>query len=238
MKQITKKYKGYNVEIDDRQVKINGKRIIGGRRIALTFGNKEIQKEIQNMTKNTDPETLRNMGAEVYETREELLENVLGDAYDKETIQYIEDGMDVRTRSYLHAIEENIGFKEMRTGWEGVDIDIEYHLNGGYGLTGSGEIDCGKDAHGNWWAQFSYRTGIDDYVIESYRFISKPSLEMVKTAGDIQHLKLDIDIGGFPISFRCWECGNETHWLDVTEEGTPPNLERRIEMAKENYCGC
>lgn len=77
------------------------------------------------------------------------------------------------------------------------------------------------------------RTDIDDYNIARYYFNKKPTENTVRTIEKLIELDYLFFIGQCKPVYICWECGRETHWLDI--EG---DLDEKISALKERYCGC
>lgn len=142
-------------------------------------------------------------------------------------------GYSIRTKKYLDAVIKNIGLLETKAGYKEEKFEIERQYNIWPNLTGSGYVDVGRLSDGRYIAQFSYRTDIDDYIIEKYYFNHFPSRKDIITAKLVDDVKSYFKFGNKEI-FHCWECGVEKHWLDIQAS----SLEERFERLKEKYCGC
>lgn len=144
---------------------------------------------------------------------------------------------DARTEAYLEATRRKIGLVKTDEGWDGYlrKDQVEYHLDIWVNLTGSGKVDCGKIPGGRWVAEYSYRTDIDDYTIVSHIFEDKPTRHKVLTAELLIKIEMYFLKHGYDkATFQCWECGCNTHWLDVDARG----LEQKWEKFLDSYCGC
>lgn len=141
-------------------------------------------------------------------------------------------GYDKRTRLYLEKVIENIGLLGEKHGWDEEEFEIikQYSIWGN--LTGSGYVDVGKLDDGRYIAQYCFQTDIDDYDITRLYFDHMPSKNNIETVKLIEDIKFYFCTRK-KSTFRCWECGNEVHWLD-----TEGNLETKFENLKNGYCGC
>ena len=226
------KYQNYTVHVGDTSVMLNGKHLPWNARIILSLNDPVIREKIRLLPEKSASDEYRLTGAEVYESAADLLRRI---GVPEDHIAFLSDGMDARTRNYLLAVRKNIGLVEIKTGHDGVGFGREYSLSGWGNLTGSGGIECGKMPSGKWVAEYSFRTDIDDYVVYSVIFDRKPTWEMVKTAKAIEKIELAFLLRRSPV-FTCWECGRETHWLDVAAEKR--SISDLWEMRGERYCGC
>lgn len=158
--------------------------------------------------------------------------------YDDEKLYVKFYGYDKRTASYLKTIEENIGLLKHEFNHTEEKIDILRQYNMFLNLTGNGMVNVGKVKDGaykgKYIAQFSYRTDIDDYCVEKIYFNRLPTQHEVKTAILLNDIKLYFKLYPNCFQFDCWECGRQTHWLDIKVE----DLSERFERLKQRYCGC
>lgn len=145
-----------------------------------------------------------------------------------------EKAFDKRTYNYLQSCKKNLGLIDIKYGYDGEIFENQFSYRIWADLTGSGAVEVGQLEDGTWVAEFSYRCGIDDYVIVDMYFEKKPSKKDIMTAKLIEDI-LDYLFRPrwepFFMTFNCWECGSETHWLDI-----PGSLEEKWEYYKEKFC--
>ena len=154
-----------------------------------------------------------------------------------------------RTHRYLEACEENAGIIDMNAGKEEIEPQLR---KAGIDFETVGKIDIAsltvtnpptiydykKDGQQRYGVEWTQRVGIDDYVIRSVIFDHYPKKKHLRTALAIEkgRKKLGRET---PVEFRCWECGQTTHWLDANGPGGESlSLNERIDQADRQYCGC
>lgn len=156
---------------------------------------------------------------------------------------------DKRTHRYLEACEENAGILDINTGKKYIESQLS---KAGIDFQKVGKINISslritnpptiigyeKGGQQRYAVEWTQRSGIDDYVVRSVVFDHYPKKKNLLTALAIQkgRKKLGREI---PVEFRCWECGNDTHWLDANGPGGDSlSLNDRINQADRKYCGC
>ena len=159
----------------------------------------------------------------VITTPGEFFKNYFPEQYDKI--------YDKRTLKYLESCKNNNGLINIKHGHDGEKFETQLSYQIWANLTGGG-IEVGKLQDGNWVAEYSYRCGIDDYVIVDLYFENKPTKKNILTVNLIEKIEEYFNWNGWHnVTFECWECGAKTHWLDV-----PGSLEEKWECFKERYC--
>jgi hypothetical protein len=158
--------------------------------------------------------------------------------------------LDKRTESYLKAVKESMGYIGTNHGWHTMEEILKKKgIEGGLkqvatydGYMNTNDIiiyEYEKDGSARYCAELGYQTDIDDYNIETIIFTQRPSREDVITARAINDIECDLKLGRLKPEFRCWECGCESHWLDISgSNGEKLSLEERLNRWREKYCGC
>jgi hypothetical protein len=142
--------------------------------------------------------------------------------------------IDDRSEAYLNKCKENIGLLSISGGYDyGFEGKPDYQLEIWANATGSGFTDVKKVSE-NWIACTAFRTDIDDYCIDTFKFSKKPGKNEIRTANLINQIEVALSIKPKAATFTCWECGTDAHWLDT--EST--KLEEKWNDLQENYCGC
>jgi len=139
-------------------------------------------------------------------------------------------GYDKRTHRYLESIKKRNGWIESVYNWEEEKLQ-NYKTYEIYANTGP--IQCGQVAPGKFVAQFSYRTDIDNYIVEKHYFDHFPSQQNIRTILLIEEIEQYFMLNPGSYKFQCWECGRTIHWLDI--EG---DLAKKFANTKDQYCGC
>lgn len=70
-------------------------------------------------------------------------------------------------------------------------------------------------------------------TIFTYVFNNTPTKQNVQKAHMLMELKLNFKTRKYKEVFKCWECGNTAHWLDVRGE-----FADKINALEDKYCGC
>lgn len=160
---------------------------------------------------------------------------------------------DDRTKAYLEAIEDQIdlidysyaGETSIPKRFRTEDVDHEQVTTFVIGKTvGQGDVQATvyaytspNDGRERFVATWGQRIDIDAVGFTALTFTSEPSLEDVQTAREVEKARRAIQNGKIETTFTCWECGNETHWLDTHVDGEN-DLSARVDRAKRSYCGC
>lgn len=166
--------------------------------------------------------------------------------------------VDQRTEAYLSAVADRLGLVLISTTEEGglpkhlQEAAIDHQVVARYPHDADREILVYQyeSIHGagtTWAVETVHSDGIDAvwYVV---RYLSRrPSQKDVETLFELERAgRLLRDPDGPPklgyhrtvsTTYRCWECGCETHWLDATVAGED-DLASRLNRAEETYCGC
>lgn len=135
--------------------------------------------------------------------------------------------LDDRTKQYLRAIANRLGLVEIRSGYKVEDFEPEFDCR-----LPAATADVGHLPDGNWIAQYTVQTDIDDYTVVRFYYTCKPSRQAVATTyllNRAQWLVLSRTTEG---KYRCWECGHTVHWLDA-----PGDLGAKL-VALEERCCC
>lgn len=187
--------------------------------IHLAFGN-EVDKD--NLEKEIKTgRVLKVTGLEIYKAFYN---------WDEETYVQKAYGYDMRTHNYLSAVKTNIGYIENRSGYNWYELKGVQKISV---FANTDQVEVGLNEYDEWVAQFSVRTDIDDYVVNRFIFNRKPNRQSIMTARMLENLLFDFMLGRVSTNFNCWECGQETHWLDVNG-----SFIEKVERLKERYCGC
>lgn len=86
------------------------------------------------------------------------------------------------------------------------------------------------------------RVAIDDVQSTTYTFDHSPTNNDIKSIDKASELKLKVQYGKLPEEFTCWECGQETHILDIPhkENAAAGNKSSKLttimRFAKDKYC--
>jgi hypothetical protein len=166
------------------------------------------------------------------------------------------NSIETRLQSYIESTAENIGLLErvanhtsMKTNL--ANADIEYKIVDEYkrdyaGIGGGENIEIGEyeSPNGNGtihFAEYSTRIAIDDYHIITYLYTSKPSKSDVIDAELMKQIETKFGkFGGLDAEFTCWECGMDTHVLDVDSakyrESETKKLRQIVDIAKQKCC--
>jgi hypothetical protein len=137
--------------------------------------------------------------------------------------------MDARTRKYLNAIKNNLGYLDTIGDWE-EETFVNSRIVNGYMNTS--DVTIGKLKDNRYCSEYSIQTAIDDYCIVKHYWRKEPSIKDVSIIDDISNLESDFHINRCEIDFNCWECGRKIHWLDI--EG---DFSKKYQFLKERYCG-
>jgi hypothetical protein len=139
-------------------------------------------------------------------------------------------GCGERTKKYLDACKSNLSLLRS-DGGEDLTIDKTWEKFAD-GYVGSEDF-FRKETNGGWVAGFAVQYDIDGVYEHRYYFSKRPSRKDILTAKLIDDIKMKFSFGDLQETFNCWECGKETHWLDVGG-----NLEEKFDKLKDKYCGC
>jgi hypothetical protein len=158
---------------------------------------------------------------------------------------------DDRTETYLDAIEDDIGLLDRQSteaGPANVLMDkegIEHEQVASYdlgGRFGQGDVrvyryQSPNDRRTLYVATWGLRVAIDAVLFPILTFDHKPSREDIRTSETLRTARWDL---GRKIdqTYQCWECGQDTHWLDADPQGEPNDLQSRLDRAERRYCGC
>lgn len=137
-------------------------------------------------------------------------------------------GRDRRTVAYIDKIKESHGIVD-RKGYtdeavpelEGSHLVKEAIHQSAY----LGQID------GQWVYEINVQYEIDGFASTHYYFDHRPTEKDIEVANMIENFELHFVHKS--MTFTCWECGKETHWLD-----TPGDLRAKVDNRREKYCGC
>lgn len=130
-----------------------------------------------------------------------------------EEICFYKNNYSLRTEKYFNEVKKRIGFIGHETISDGHAWAIDFEKTKYYHT----------ETH----------SGIDDYGEVNYYFDHSPSLNDIKTAKLIVDVQIDFHLKRCKETFKCWECGNETHWLDVKG-----NFFEKVDCLYDRYCGC
>ncbi|MFX3643401.1 MAG: hypothetical protein ACE3L7_32915 [Candidatus Pristimantibacillus sp.] len=118
---------------------------------------------------------------------------------------------------------EKSALKEIRryAGFYGLSDLVIYSYNVGNGIS--------------YCAELGYQTSIDDYNVETHIFTQIPSDEDVTLVRLMDEFELDLRLtrNGVQAEYRCWECGRNSHWVDIHGK-----FKDKVEKLREGYCGC
>lgn len=121
-------------------------------------------------------------------------------------------GYDLRTKQYFEQVKKDIYFIREDHGYDEEKLsditEIECWFN-------TSKIEVGKTEQGEWCAQFSMRTSIDDYDITRYYFRNKPTKEDIMIIDLISSIEFNFFTGRLSCEFICYRCGSLKHWLDI-----------------------
>jgi hypothetical protein len=163
------------------------------------------------------------------------------------------DELDERSEAYLDAVDEDLGLLDRQSteagpanrlmGKEGIEHEhvASHDLGDAIGQgTVQAEVYRYESPNGQgtlFVATWGVRAGIDVVLFPILTFEDEPRREDVRTAETVRKARqtLGRDI---PETYTCWECGQETHWLDADPKGEPNDLEARLDRAERAYCGC
>lgn len=154
--------------------------------------------------------------------------------------------IDDRTEKYFEEMKSSVGYLDGRGGRDGIEEILnqkglleESKLEKvmtyqGYG--NSSDVDIYKyintEGEVRYCAEFSYQTAIDDYCVEKHIFSKFPSSDTVLAVRQMNDVTFEMKFRKLPATFRCWECGKVTHWLDC-----PGTLSEKKTMLEDKYCG-
>lgn len=122
-------------------------------------------------------------------------------------------GCSIRTHEAIEEIKNKIGFVGTSTEDDAI-----------------GKKVYGKETE---FFHSEMHSGVDEWYEEKFYFTHKPSDDDVMKAKIIESLELDVRMGRLKEEFKCWECGKETHWLDI-----PGDFFAKIDCWRDRYCGC
>ena len=102
------------------------------------------------------------------------------------------------------------------------------------------KYESGKSGRTVWAVTHTVRAGIDEIGTKNILFTSEPSKGDIKSAMELDEAKQAFTWDGLESEFDCWECGQHTHWLDISNPNEPGklSLSERVEQAQREYCGC
>jgi len=138
---------------------------------------------------------------------------------------------DLKTKKYIEQTRKNLGFIREEHGY-----DEEKNMKNVFKVAGwmnSSEVEIGMTSNGEWCAQYSVRTDIDDYDITRYYFSNKPTEKAIQIVELLSSLEFKFKFNRLNYEFNCWECGCKTHWLDINGD-----LFEKYNALEEKYCGC
>ncbi|MGV6935977.1 hypothetical protein ACWA2B_10725 [Paenibacillus sp. CMM36] len=179
--------------------------------IILTFGYQAKDRE----------DALKNGG--YITTSKELYKNL----FPEEWIKIKSFFEDIKTTTYLENFKKSIGYIDRAINDEVVDFSHVY-------LTLAEDIKIGKDKQGKWVSEHFCSNGIDDCKSVKDYYSKEPSEQVfddLMAALDFEH---HFRFQGYDKGvFRCWKCGQETHWTEL-----PGSISNKWSMFKDKYCGC
>jgi hypothetical protein len=167
-----------------------------------------------------------------------------------------QNSIDTRLQSYIESTAENIDLVKSMASHTSLktdlnNADIEYEIVDEFkrdyaGIRGGEDIEIGtyESPNGNgiiYFAEYGTQVGVDDYRIITYQYTSQPSKTDVIDAELIDQIESKFgEFGHLDAEFTCWECGRDTHVLDVDSEkyresGTP-KLRQIVDIAKDKCC--
>ena len=159
----------------------------------------------------------------------------------REMIQYLyspseeewcihQNGYGLRTKKYLDATAQRIGLIDVKyTEDEG---DVTHDTSKKIGIYANAE-DYLTQIDGKYIYQIFIWHG-DCTEIRTFTFKDYPNDNAMRTANDLEKVKMGFITGRFKEEFTCWECGRKVHWLDTTAEG----LKEKMAHLEDKYCGC
>jgi hypothetical protein len=140
-------------------------------------------------------------------------------------------GYDLKTKEFLKEIRDSLGFIREDHGWDEEKlIDSPRKIKCWDNVN---EVEIGRNDKGEWCAQFAVQTAIDDYDIVKYFFLNEPSRDDIITLDFISRIEFKFFMRHIKPTFVCWECGVETHWLDIKGD-----IFKKYEALEDRYCGC
>ncbi len=195
---------------------------------------------------NIDKESVRNLTFDKLTAEQLKYVWRIDTEIDGQMFKYGEALCDEKTEKYIESTKENIKYVESVAGYEEALGEAGYiekssrKIDSGYLNTSDVDImELEKDGKTYTGLQYSMQTDIDDYAIFTYIF-DKPYIKaenvrnMFEISKIIDDIQFEINIGRWKDIYNCWECGCETHWLDVPEKG----IVEKFHAKKEKYCGC
>lgn len=229
--------KYYNVEKTDKGLLITSKQTNKrGKIVHLTelkhtlvlFDTDETRKELTRKKSK-----LLKEGKCVELTGEELI-RLFCDEETAEKMELNRIGVDRRTKHYLEKIKKSIGFLDLEEGYDPLQLEnvteIDLYLN----LPNPAQVgEVERNGEKLYVCQYTIRTEVDDYDIIKILFNKKPSKKSIKTCDAILDLETQFFMKEKSPTFFCWECGRETHWLDVKGD-----FWKKLAGLEEKYCGC
>lgn len=136
----------------------------------------------------------------------------------------------LRTKKYLDTTAQRIGLESVEyTEDKG---DVTNSTSKKIGLYANAEDYLTKVDEKYIYQMFIWHG--DCTEIRTFTFKDYPSENNLRTANDLEEVKMGFLTGRFEEEFTCWECGRKVHWLDTTAEG----LKEKMSYLEDKYCGC
>lgn len=157
--------------------------------------------------------------------------SIYAEIYPPEQLCLAVNGYSLCTDVYLHEIMDSIGLTKIDEREFDRPLDGE-KISHYPGRVNSGEVYIVKLQGGSYCAAVQYQANIDAFPEIRMFFKDAPSTADVDTALTIRDVKAAFFAKKVSETFRCWECGNDTFWLDI-----PGDLKRKLNCAESKFCG-
>lgn len=158
-----------------------------------------------------------------------------GDVYrdfyelDDEATSMLLNNYSLRTYNYLKKERDRVGLLSFKEGIaESFFVLDEFNVGMGIGL-----IETGRYADGRFVAQSSSDSLYEDSDVLRMHFSHLPDEQDVGDALIIRKMERDLKLGRHRETFRCSDCLQERHWLDI-----PGTIKEKLAQRMMRKCGC
>lgn len=135
----------------------------------------------------------------------------------------------LRTQKYLKSERERVGLLTFKEGNPEIFFVLdEFNVGMGVGL-----IETGRYADGRFVAQSSSDSLYEDSDVLRMHFNHLPDQHDVEDALIIRKMERDLKLGRHRETFRCGDCLQERHWLDI-----PGTIKEKFALRMMRKCGC